>query len=226
MKSLSVQSALACLALALLAGCGGHAAPGTAADDSLTALKNLRDRGVLTQPEYEAKAAALQGGASPGAGDGTGLGGPESPAPVATRALGAPEAMSGGLAAGGGELSATSPAATPRTAPRAARNRLAASNDPPAGPAGAAEPAAVTRSSAMRSLWDKARARETAVAHSAHDLALRMFGKSRPSAPTGQGAPNPQDAAALQSYGQTLLHGDAAVPADDNQGLGQPPAKR
>ena len=65
------RNGIALLVLALLVGCGGHATSTNAAqDEALTALKSLRNSGVLSEAEYQAKLATLQGTGSAGLGDG------------------------------------------------------------------------------------------------------------------------------------------------------------
>jgi putative oligomerization/nucleic acid binding protein len=151
MKSSAPSKAVAFLAIALagLVGCG-KSSTNTAHEDSLAALKNLRDRGVLTQQEYDAKVATVAGrdealkalkslrdqgvftqqeyeakvatlqGAS-GLGD-TSSGGPGVLAAGPTAGL--PDNGAAGLGTGGSELSVGAPAqveTAPRAPPRAAR---------------------------------------------------------------------------------------------------------
>jgi Short C-terminal domain len=60
MKRSAWCSAVAFLALAVLVGCGKSATSGVQ-DETLAELKNLRDHGVLSQQEYDAKVATLAG---------------------------------------------------------------------------------------------------------------------------------------------------------------------
>ena len=61
MKNSKWSTAAAVLALGVLIGCSGRGSSSAAQDEALNALKNLRDRGVLTQGEYETKVATLLG---------------------------------------------------------------------------------------------------------------------------------------------------------------------
>ena len=110
MNRSSRRNGIALLVSALLVGCGGHATSTSAAqDEALTALKSLRSSGVLSEAEYQAKVATLQGTGSPGLGDGGSLG-ENAGTPEAAKALGVPDAGAAGLATDGKEFAGGTPA--------------------------------------------------------------------------------------------------------------------
>jgi Short C-terminal domain len=255
------RDGIAVLALAALGACGGHSPSTSAQEDSLTALKKLRDSGVLTQAEYDAKvasagaqneslaalktlrergvlsqgeydekAAALRGDGSAGLGARGGLGESSSATPAAGAPLGQPDAA--GLAAQGSRIAeATPPPAPARQAPRAMRKRTVAQASPQAPePPANVEPAAEAPSppehrSGMRNFLTEAKTKEAAMARSAHDLALRMFGRSR--APQSvPPIPTPEEAQALKASGDALLRGGGTGLNDPATQNPQPPAQR
>jgi putative oligomerization/nucleic acid binding protein len=215
MKRSSWRTAIALLAFASLAGCGNHGSPANAQDDALASLKNLRNRGVLTQAEYDAKVATLQGGTSSGLGEGASPGATAGP-PETAVTLGGP-GLGGGLGSGDnsfvGGAPAPAAAAPQASAMRPAAHRSARSpqvapdaQDPQQAAAANSSPVqnGDARSTAVHNLLDKARADSAAVAHSAHDFALKLFGHGKAAAPP---VPGEQDAQALQSYGEAVLRG-------------------
>ena len=179
-------------------------------NDALAALQKLRDGGVLSQEEYDAKVASLQGAASTSQGA-AGLGGSlSSTAPDAAVASGIADSGLSGLA-GGSELGggAAAPVASepraaaratrkaPRTLPRAQQLALSDSRpNEPAATADNASPAAESAAqhpNAMRNLFNQARAKSVAMAHSVHDLGLKMIG--RPAGSGGQADAKTDDSA-------------------------------
>ena len=209
MQAASWRTGLVFLACSVLCACGGHASSDNTA--ALAALKSLRDQGVLTQAEYDAKVAALSGNTAGGLGAGGGID-PGAPAAGSDPAAFAPD---GGLAAGGNDFAGVAGAAgdVPAMPPHHARTRAIGANGANAArltDTGAAPSATDTRSNVMRNLLAQAKAREAAVAHSAHELALRMLQRAPAGAPMQ--VPSAQDASALKSYGQALMRGSG--PAD------------
>src|SRR5579862_5681492 len=225
------DNGIALLVMALLVGCGGHAASTSAAqDEALTALKSLRNSGVLSEAEYQAKLATLQGTGSAGLGDGGSVGGSAGTAD-ATRALGLPDSDAAGLSANGSEFAGSPPARRASNAnalaqqngPRAVHNRLAAQAD--SQPDAHASQNGNVHSNPMRKLLSQARAAQDAVTRSAHDLALKIRdGASHANSSAAQRALTNQGAQALQSAGQGVLGGDPnANPGDAaNPGSGTP----
>jgi len=220
------SNGIALLVSALLVGCGGHGTSTSAAQqDALTALKSLRASGVLSEAEYQAKLATIQGTGSTGLGD-SGSVGEIAGTPDATRALGVPGDGAAGLSTGGSEFAggpparraskanAYSPAA--QNTSRAVRNGLATQPD--------LQPDALTSASQngsahvnpMRGLLSQARAAREAVARSAHDLALRVRdGASHANSSAGQRALTNQAAQVPQLAGQEFLgSGTSANPGD------------
>ncbi len=224
---------IALLVLALLVGCGGHATSTNAAqDEALTALKSLRNSGVLSEAEYQAKLATLQGTGSTGLGDGGSVAESAGTAD-ATRALGMPDSGAAGLSTNGNEFAGGPPArrASDAYAPaaqntrRALHNRLAAQADSQPDERASASQNGNAHVSPMHNLLGQARAAQDAVARSAHDLALRIRdGASHANSSAGQRALTSQGAQALTSAGQELLGGDPnANPGNAaNQGSGTP----
>lgn len=230
---------IALLVLALLVGCGGHATSTDAAhDEALTALKSLRNNGVLSEAEYQAKLATLQGSGSAGLGDGGSVGENAGTA-EATRALGLPDNGVAGLSTTGNEF-AGGPPVRPASnanaytsgaqhAPRAVHNRLATRADSQPDERAGASQNGNAHINPMRSLLTKARAAQDAMSRSAHDLALRIRdGASHANSSAGQRTLTNQGAQALQSAGQEWLRSGAAnaSPGDAaNQGSGTPPQR-
>jgi hypothetical protein len=224
------------LACTVLLACGSHSKSNNA--EALVALKNLRDQGVLTQAEYDAKVAALGDAAAGGLGAGGGVD-PGAAAPRGADGLPAASDTGAGLAAGSNEFAGGAPAPAQHLS-RAARTRAVTVGEPAAADAGSAGLApngnaagnsgnanSNSRASAMRNLLAQARAREAAVARSAHDLALRMLQRAPPANAGAPQVPNAQDAQALRAYGQALMHGanpaDAAAASDQADDAGAPP---
>jgi Short C-terminal domain len=229
------------LACTVLLACGSHSRSNNA--DALAALKSLRDQGVLTQAEYDTKVAALGDATAGGLGAGGGVEA-AGPAPGGDGLPAAPEGGAG-LAAGGNDFAGAAPAPAQHL-PRAARTRAVAVGEPATANSGSAGLAAKdntsgnsgnsgngnsgngnSRASAMRNLLAQARAKEAAVARSAHDLATRMLQRASSANPGAQHVPNAQDAEALRSYGQALMRGanpaDAAAPSDAADNTYAPP---
>jgi hypothetical protein len=237
MNRSSLRSEIALLTLALLVGCGGHATPTNAVqDDALKALKSLRNSGVLSEAEYQAKVATLQGTGSAGLGDGASL--DENPGrPDAARALGAPDNGAAGLSRNGEEFAGGTPArrasepsagtSVPQNTPRTAHGRLVRQADSRPDERANASQNGNVRVSSMRDLLAQARAKQEAAARSAHDLALRFLDRATHATPSaGQRAVTSQGAQALRSNVQGLLRsGDPsnANPGDTaNQGFDAP----
>lgn len=232
------RNGIALLVLALLVGCGGHATSTKAAqDEALTALKSLRTSGVLSEAEYQAKLATLQGTGSAGLGDGGSVD-ERAGTPDATRALGVPDDGAAGLATNGSEFAGGPPtrrasnantyAPAAQNTPRAVHNRLATQAASQPDERASASQNGNGHVNPMRGLLSQARAAQDAMARSAHDLALRIRdGASHANSPAGQRALTNQGAQALQSAGQQWLGGDPnANPGDAaNQGSSTPPQR-
>jgi hypothetical protein len=198
MQPASWRNGLLLLACAALFACSGHSRSNNA--EALAALKSLRDQGVLSQAEYDAKVAALNGGDAGGLGAGSGLD-PGAVAGAGSDGPGAPDPY-GGLAAGGNDFAGAASTSRDIAAPvqhHAVRSRAIAAGATSAATAEPATPAAGAHASAMRNLLAQAKAREAAVARSAHELALRMLQRSAQSGAPVPQAPNAHDAAALRS---------------------------
>jgi hypothetical protein len=236
MNRSSRRNGIALLVSALLVGCGGHATSTSAAqDEALTALKSLRSSGVLSEAEYQAKVATLQGTGSPGLGDGGSLG-ENAGTPEAAKALGVPDDGAAGLATNGKEFAGGTPArragnpnvytAAAQNTARAGHNRLATRTDSQPDERANAPQNDNAHVNPMRSLLTHARAAQDAMARSAHDLALRIRdGATHSPSPAGQRALTNQGAQALQSAGQEFLRGGdpSATPGDTaNQGVDTP----
>jgi hypothetical protein len=251
-RSLRING-IALLVSALLVGCGGHTTSTIAAqDEALAALKSLRTSGVLSEEEYQAKLATLQGPGSTGLGDGGSVG--EIPGtPDATRALGFPDNGAAGLSTSGSEFAGAPPARRAGNAntyspaaqntPRAVHNRVATRTDSQPDARTVQNPLATqtesqpdARASAsqnvsahvnpLRSFLSQARAAKDTVARSAHDLALRIRdGASHANSSAGQQALTNQGAQGLQSAGQEFSGGDPnSNPGDAaNRASGNPP---
>jgi hypothetical protein len=237
MKRAARRNGTALLVLAPLAACGGHATSTNTAQDSIAALKTLRDRGVLTEPEYEAKvanlkdagamtpgaAAAAAGDGAAGLGDGSGLGGSAGAAVLGGGLDGAQGSVTG-YPAGSSALAGDTRShrayrldavkSAQKSARRALPNPPAAEGDSrPVVATGAADNGKA-QLSGFRKFLAEARAKQEAMARSAHDLAHKMLSHVSHANPAADpNAANP-DGQVPQSDGSGLARSGQLSSAD------------